>query len=585
MFFKTIIKEKSGSLIGLKDELKWLANISRHYKKEIIIVTVISVLSSIFSLTTSLCLKYVIDIVTGTGESKSNILEVTLLAVFLMLCNIGFSALSSRITVKVSIKIQNQLQIKVYKTIFNAKWESLREYRKGDLINRLNTDVSSVSSGVINWWPSALTLITQFLYAFILIVCNDPVMAFIALLSAPVSALTSRFMIRRMHRHNLKVKELNADMISYQEDSFHNLQYIKSFGISDIINKKLEEKQNNYKKENLEYNKVSILMQVIMGIVGLCITFISYAWGVYRLWEGYITYGTMVMFLQLTLTLSNSFNSILKIIPTTINLGTSASRIINIEKLPAEITLPSPQEKNFIDRSYYTGVKIKCNNITFNYSDEPNVDILENTSFTTEIGETIAIIGGSGIGKTTFFRLILGLLECNNGSIELENQYGEKIPVSVSTRQLFAYVPQGNTIISGTIAENLKLIKPTATDEEIIYALKMSCAYDFVKKLPDGINSYIGEGGKGFSEGQIQRISIARALIKDAPILLLDEVTSALDEETESKLLDNIRKHFTNKTVILVTHKLNALEISDRIFKVENKKFVPVHYNINIKKE
>ena len=205
---------------------------------------------------------------------------------------------------------------------------------------------------------------------------------------------------------------------------------------------------------------------------------------------------------------------------------------------------------------------------------------MENTSFTTEIGETIAIIGGSGIGKTTFFRLVLGLLECNNGSIQLENQYGEKIPISVATRQLFAYVPQGNTIISGTIAENLRLIKPTATDEEIIYALKMSCAYDFVKKLPDGINSYIGESGKGFSEGQIQRISIARALIKDAPILLLDEVTSALDEETELKVLDNIRKHFRNKTVIFVTHKLNALEISDRIFKVENKKFIPVHYSI-----
>lgn len=582
MFFKTI-REKGVSLIGLTEELKWLADISRHYKKEIIIVTVISVLSSIFSLTTSLCLKYVIDIV--TGESKANVLIVALLAVFLMLCNIGFSALSSRITIKITIKIQNQLQIKVYKTIFNAQWESLREYRKGDLINRLNTDVNSVSSGVINWWPSALTLITQFLYAFILIICNDPVMAFIALLSAPVSALTSRFMIRRMHCHNLKVKELNADMMSYQEDSFHNLQYIKSFGISDIINKKLEEKQNNYKKENLDYNKISILMQIVMGIVGLCITFISYAWGVYRLWEGYITYGTMVMFLQLTLTLSNSFNSILKIIPTTINLGTSASRIINIEKLPAETSIPSAQEKNFIDRSYYTGVKIHCNNITFNYSDEPDVDILESTSLTTEIGETIAIIGGSGIGKTTFFRLVLGLLKCNNGSIELENKYGEKIPVSVATRQLFAYVPQGNTIIGGTIAENLRLIKPTATDEEIKSALKLSCAYDFIKNLPDGVNSYIGENGKGFSEGQIQRISIARALIKDAPILLLDEVTSALDEETELKVLDNIRKHFKNKTVILVTHKLNALEISDRIFKVENKKFIPVYYNIKVKKD
>lgn len=581
MLFK-IIKEKGGSLIGLKSELKWLVKISNHYQKDIIIITIISVIGSIFSLTTSLCLKYVIDIV--TGKSKASVLVIALLAAFLMLCNIGFSALSSRITVKISMKIQNQLQSRVYKTIFNAKWESLREYSKGDLINRLNSDVNSVSSGVISWWPTAFTLLTQFLYAFILIVWNDPVMAFIALLSTPVSAITSRFMIRRMHLHCLRVKELNADMMSFQEDSFHNLQYIKSFGISDIINKKLEEKQDRYKKENLDYNRVSITMQLIMGIVGLFITFISYAWGVYRLWEGHITYGTMVMFLQLTLTLSNSFNSILKIIPTTINLGTSASRIMNIENLPAENTIFSPDEKIFIEKSYHTGVKINCNDITFNYSDEPDVNIIEGTSFNTEIGETIAIIGGSGIGKTTFFRLILGLLECSNGSIELENQYGEKLPVSVATRQLFAYVPQDNTIIGGTIAENLRLIKPNATDEEIIRVLKISCAYDFVEKLPNGINSYIGESGKGFSEGQLQRISIARALIKDAPILLLDEVTSALDEETETRVLDNIRKHSKNKTVILVTHKLNALEISDRIFKVENKKFIPIHYNLNIEK-
>ena len=162
----------------------------------------------------------------------------------------------------------------------------------------------------------------------------------------------------------------------------------------------------------------------------------------------------------------------------------------------------------------------------------------------------------------------------------MENTGGDRIPVSASTRKLFAYVPQGNTIIEGTIAENLRLIKPNATDDEIISALKLSCAYDFVKDLPEGINSYVGESGKGFSEGQVQRISVARALIKDAPILLFDEVTSALDEETERRLLNNIRTYLRNKTVIFVTHKLNALEISDRIFKIENKKFIQINYDI-----
>ena len=579
MFFKAV-KEKKDKLISVKDELKWLVNISASYKKEIFIVTLVSVLGTVFNLTITLCLKKVIDIV--TGASKESIFNIAVFAVLLMLFNIAFSALSSRIKMKISMKIQNELQIKVYKTIFNAQWESLREYRKGDLINRLNSDINYISSGIIGWWPTVLTFLTQFIYAFILVVVNDPIMACIALLSAPVSALMSRFMLRRMHEHNLKVKELNADMMSYQEDSFHNLQYIKAFGISSVVNKKLEEKQNDYKEENLNYNKVSIFMNIIMGLVGLAITFISYAWGVYRLWDGHITYGTMVMFLQLTLTLSNSLNSLLKVIPLTINLGTSASRIISIESLPSELTSPTRGEEEFISKSYNTGVKINCKDVTFSYSDEPEVKIIEKTSFKAEIGEIIAIIGGSGIGKTTFFRLILGLLECSSGSINLENSYGNSIPVSTSTRKLFAYVPQGNTIIGGTIAENLRLIKPDATDEEIITALKLSCAYDFVKELPDGINSYIGESGKGFSEGQIQRISIARALIKDAPVLLFDEVTSALDEETEQRLLENIKTHFKNKTIIFVTHKLSTLAIADRVFKVENKKFIEVHYHITV---
>lgn len=581
MFFKTV-KEKKEKLTSLKDELKWLAGLSKNYKKEIFIVTVMSVLGTVFNLSTSLCLKYVIDIV--TGSSRENVAALAVIAVCLLILNIIMSAVSSRVTIKISMKIQNELQLDVYKTIFNAQWESLREYRKGDLINRINSDVTYISNGAINWWPTVFSFLAQFLYAFILIMVNDPVMAVIALMSAPISALLSRFMLRKMHQHNLKVKELNADMMSYQEDSFHNLQYIKAFGISEIINRKLAEKQKAYKDENLSYNKVTVLMQIILGIVGIAVTFISYAWGIYRLWEGYITYGTMVMFLQLTLTLSNSFNSLLKIIPSTINLGTSASRIIALENLPVENQKATKEENEFIEKSFKNGVNINCSSLTFSYSDEPEINILENACFNADIGETVAIIGGSGIGKTTFFRLILGLLNCTKGNITLENAFNESIDISATTRQLFAYVPQGNTIIGGTVAENLRLIKHDATDEEIVTALKLSCAYDFVKELPDGINSYIGESGKGFSEGQIQRISIARALIKNAPILLFDEVTSALDEETESKLLNNIKNHFKNKTIIFVTHKLNALEISDRVFKIENKQFKEIHYNI-VKKE
>lgn len=577
MVFK-LIKEKSQKLISLKDELLWLFSLSRCYKKEIFAVTVLSVIGTVFSLTTSLCLKYVIDIVTGT--LNQSILLVVLAAVAMLLGSIFLSAITSRITTKVNVKIQNELQLQVYGTIFNAQWESLREYRKGDLINRINSDASLIASGAVSWWPTVITFAAKFIYTFLLIVMNDPIMAAIALMSAPVSALLSRFMIRKMHNHSLRVKELSADIMSYQEDSFQNLQYIKSFGISDVINKRLIKKQQEYKEESLNYNKVTVLMNIIMGLVGITVTFVSYAWGIYRLWEGFITYGTMVMFLQLTLTLSNSFNSILSVIPTTINLGTSAARIISLENLPEEKSTPTAEEKKFINSNFKSGVSINCSNLSFSYSDKPSERVLKNAGFSAGIGETIAIIGGSGIGKTTFFRLLLGLLEPTEGEITFKGNNNETIKAGPSTRELIAYVPQGNTIISGTVAENLRLIKKDATDEEIITALKLSCAYDFVSKLPQGINSQIGESGNGFSEGQIQRISIARALIKDAPVLLFDEVTSALDEETEGRLLHNIQTHFKNKTIIFVTHKLNALDISDKVYKIDKKQLHRVNYSV-----
>lgn len=577
MVFK-LIKEKSQKLISLKDELLWLFSLSRCYKKEIFAVTVLSVIGTVFSLTTSLCLKYVIDIVTGT--LNQSILLVVLAAVTMLLGSIFLSAITSRITTKVNVKIQNELQLQVYGTIFNAQWESLREYRKGDLINRINSDASLIASGAVSWWPTVITFAAKFIYTFVLIVMNDPIMAAIALMSAPVSALLSRFMIRKMHNHSLKVKELSADIMSYQEDSFQNLQYIKSFGISDTINKRLIKKQQEYKEESLNYNKVTVLMNIIMGLVGITVTFVSYAWGIYRLWEGFITYGTMVMFLQLTLTLSNSFNSILSVIPTTINLGTSAARIISLENLPEEKSTPTAEEKKFINSNFKSGVSINCSSLSFSYSDKPSERVLKNAGFSAGIGETIAIIGGSGIGKTTFFRLLLGLLEPTEGEITFKGNNNETIKAGPSTRELIAYVPQGNTIISGTVAENLRLIKKDATDEEIITALKLSCAYDFVSKLPQGINSQIGESGNGFSEGQIQRIAIARALIKDAPILLFDEVTSALDEETEGRLLHNIQTHFKNKTIIFVTHKLNALDISDKVYKIDKKQLHRVNYSV-----
>lgn len=317
------------------------------------------------------------------------------------------------------------------------------------------------------------------------------------------------------------------------------------------------------KRISLEYQMFSIKTGIITSIIGLCVQYTAFGYCLYRLWTHDITYGTMTLFLEQRSKLASAFSSVVSIIPAFLNTSISAHRIRELAQLPKEVHIPDSSE---LDEFIEDGFEVQMRDVNFAYVEDKKV--ITDSAFIAKPGEIVALVGPSGEGKTTMIRLILGLIRPETGQSLIRASNGQEVEMNADTRHLFAYVPQGNTILSGTIAENMRMVKEDATDEEIIEALKIACAWDFVEKMPDTINSNIGERGRGFSEGQAQRIAIARAVLRDSPILLLDEATSALDVTTERKVLRSIIQQRPNKTCIVTTHRPSVLNMCQRVYRV-----------------
>ena len=331
----------------------------------------------------------------------------------------------------------------------------------------------------------------------------------------------------------------------------------------DRYGKKLREWQEKYKETSLTYNLFTIKTNIFMSVLGLIVQYAAFGYCLFLLWTNQITYGTMTLFLEQRGRLSNSFNRVVGIVPGFLSSSVSAHRIRELIDLPSEYHIPESRE--LMEQAEH-GVQVIMDDVSFAYVEDNRV--IQDSDFVASPGEIVAIVGPSGEGKTTMIRLMLGLVRPDEGGVTLKTVDGNELEVNADSRYLFSYVPQGNTVLSGTIAENLRMVKEDATDEEIVEALKTACAWDFVEKLPDGINASVGERGRGLSEGQAQRISIARAVLRDAPILLLDEATSALDVATERQVLRNILEKRPNKTCIITTHRPSVLELCKRVYRV-----------------
>ena len=388
-------------------------------------------------------------------------------------------------------------------------------------------------------------------------------MSILAFASAPVMLLMSKFLIGKQREYGKKVKEMSSKLMTFEVETFYNFDTIKSFGISTLYGQKMREWQEKFKNISLEYNMFSIKTGVFMSIMGMIVQYAAFGYCLFLLWTRRITYGTMTLFLQQRSNLSSAFNNVVSIIPSFLNSSISAHRIRELVELPKEVHIPESSE---LDAFIEDGFSVRMTDVNFSYMEDQRV--ITDSAFVAKPGEIVALVGPSGEGKTTMIRLILGLIRPDSGQTFLTASNGQTVEMNVETRHLFAYVPQGNTILSGTIAENMRMVREDATDKEIIEALKISCAWDFVKNIPDTINAKIGERGRGFSEGQAQRIAIARAVLRDAPILLLDEATSALDVTTERRVLKNIVRQKPNKTCIVTTHRPSVLNMCQRVYRV-----------------
>lgn len=557
----------SSLLIKMFNEWKWLFSYIRRYKLILVLYLLIGVLASVMSLIVAVAGKYLIDAV--VSHENSMILKYGIPVILLAVFQHIFQAVASWLISVVSSKANNEIREEIYSHIIKAGWADISHFHSGELLNRLESDVASVSGGAISFIPGVITKFIQFAGALIIVLIYDKVLALLALASAPFLFLSSKFLVSTIRKYNKKSREINGRVLSFTEESVQNIQLIKAFDLTKDYISDFAELLSQYRKIKLSHDRFSILMTLCLSLIGVFVSYSCYGLGIYRLWQGAITFGTMTMFLQLSGTLTSSFSSLASMVPSAVSIATAAGRIMEITGFEEEADKDKELAVSIRDKSAETGVSFKIDNVSFKYSDGDEY-VLKNISLDILPGETIALIGPSGEGKTTLLKLILGLIRPTEGEISISLDEQNKLAVSDSTRRLLSYVPQTINIFSGTIADNLRSVKKDATDTEIIDVLKTVELMPLIESLSDGIYTQLNENGNNFSQGQLQRISIARALLRESRIILMDEATSALDVETETAVLNNIMVKNPAKICIITTHRESMLKYCDRVYKISN---------------
>ena len=560
---KIIEKYKSGAFREMWNETKWLYSYAAKYKWLIVIYIVIGLFATGLALAASLVTKNLINEVLGGKISAAAVA----LYVFLGLSGIAVSALNRRLSAKISLRVNNEIRADVFGKFISTTWEEVSAFHSGDLLNRINGDVSTVADSVIGWIPSVTIKSAQFIGAIAIICYYDAAMALLSLISIPAAALISSLLLRKMRSYGTKIREAGSELMSFFEESLQNIQTVKAFGLSQSLDGRLAQLQKIYYDTSLEYNALSVKVTSGMSVLGLFVSYLCMGWCIFRLFTGAIDIGTMVLFIQLSSYLSSSISSLISSVPTVISATVSAGRIISVLNLPREEEDESLAAREIADSG--EAPEIEFRDVSFGYKNGGKV--FSEVNLTVAPGEFAAFVGPSGGGKTTLLRLLLGLVKPQSGKATLSAK-GKTTEISSVTRRIFTYVPQEKAMFSGTVAEMLRLFSPEATDEEINAALKAACAYDFVAALPEGINTPLGERGAGFSEGQNQRLAIARAVLRKAPVLLLDEATSALDLETERRVLENITALCRGKTLIVMTHRESVLPLCDSVYRISGGK-------------
>ena len=555
---------KEGRLKQIMGEVLWMYTYVRRYWLLIGVYILLGASGSVLGLGTSVVSKDLVDAITGVNSME--IVRVAGTYVGVGVSQIFINAVKSRLSLKVRLKVTNEIRGDIYEQVLRTNWESLAKYRSGDLLYRVNGDAGMVANTILTFLPNVVTTLISFGGAFVIVVQHDPWMALIALMGAPISFLTSRYSAKKMREFQRENQNVASDRTVFDQETFQNLQFIKAFGMIDRVTEKFHRIQQETVDLSLKQNRFQQSMTIATSLVGQAVGYACYGFAAFRLWQGEISYGTMTMFVSMAGSLRGSFSGILGLMPMVIRAGISAERIMEITSLPRDSMEDKEEADAIREESHTSGVYVRMEDVDFAYEEEKW--IYRDASFRAEPGEIVALIGPSGQGKTTTLNLILGLYHPQKGTVRVGNPCGKELRASSSTRCMFSYIPQGNTMFSGTIAENMRMVKPEATDEEIRETLEAACAWEFVEKLDQGMDTEVRERGTRFSEGQKQRLSIARALLADAPVMILDEATSALDVATERRVLRQIIKKEPNRTVIVAAHRPSVFSMCSRVYKV-----------------
>ena len=542
-----------------REYFKWVLGYTKPYVPRLLLILIFDILATLLSVGMAIIGKELID--RAIDGELSQLWKIIALYVLVIFGSAVLSLVSGLFSTVVYEKFGFGIRKKVYRRILDTTWLDISKYHTGDLMTRLTSDVSAVADGISTTIPTVLRLLIELIVTFFTLAYYDLKLALFALLVAPVAMLSSMILGNKLKYLQVKVQQSESKYRSFMQESLANILIEKSFCLEDYSEEKLTQMRDERFYWVFKKNRTNMFAQAAMGLSFQLGYVVAFTWGVICVANKTITYGTMTVFLQLVNRVQAPIVSLAQVVPRIISMLASAGRIIELQNLPEE------HFKGCEIQPEKIGVKVS--NVSFGYSDELVFD-----DATTEIkpGEFTAIVGRSGIGKTTLVRLMMAFTKNMTGDIVFFNDQGNKMQASPDARKFIAYVPQGNTLFSGTIKENILMGNMEASDDEVVEALKSAAAYDFVKEFPKGIDSLIGEKGIGISEGQAQRIAIARALVRRAPFMILDEATSSLDESTELKVLEGIRKWRPSPTCLLITHRRSVLQYCDREIVIEDKK-------------
>lgn len=545
---------------------KWIIKNAKPQVINIIVISVIYAVMAYLGVAVATLSRGIVD-----SAVNSDIGGIVYYAVILVSLTVG--QLIIRIVSKVvNFNIQAKLEMSIKQSIFNSiirkKYDKISQIHTGELLNRITSDVLVVVSSIISIVPNMVYFIVKLIGVFVVLFAIDKTFCLVFIIGGALMFGVVLLFKSKMKALHKAVQESDGKTRSFFQEIFSSLLVVKVFNAEKKVSENAMNLQMNNFKIRRKRNYISIVATTGFSFVFSLGYMYALIWGAFAISDHIITYGVLTSMLALVTQIQGPVRGISSILPSYYSALASAERLMDIENLENEDVV----NKSLIDtKDLYSKTKeIIFDNITFSYGRE---NVLENTRLVLNKGDFALLAGISGIGKSTLTKLLLDVISPDKGEIYLKLSDGEKVYIDKNIRSLFSYVPQGNFLLSGTIRDNIAFVSSEPDEQKIIESAKIACAYDFISNLPDGLDTRVGENGKGLSEGQIQRIAIARAVYSDAPIIIFDEATSALDANTEVQLLKNIKK-LKNKTCILISHKMAAKEICNKEIIIKDKKII-----------